>query len=138
VCVLGNYDASPLPRHAIEDLADWARWHGNALGPNKYRGHRDVTATACPGKNLYNVMRDINLYAEQDYAPPANPAPELPPTLRLGSTGGDVVFLQAALMAHDGIFGPTTDAVVRAYQSAHGLTVDGICGPQTWRSILKL
>jgi hypothetical protein len=32
----------------------------------------------------------------------------------------------------NGNFGPHTEAVVRAFQTAYGLEVDGIVGPQTW------
>jgi peptidoglycan hydrolase-like protein with peptidoglycan-binding domain len=138
VCVLGNYEITKPPNHVIDDLADWARWHGGTWGPNRYLQHLDVTATLCPGKYLSAMVRDINLYAEQDSAAPSNPAPELPATLRRGDTGDDVLFLQTALLLHDGIYGRTTEAAVRAYQQDNGLTVDGICGPQTWRSILSL
>ena len=69
VCVLGNYEVTQIPAHAIEDLADWARWHGTSWGPNRYRPHSEVGSTACPGKYLMAVLRDINLYAEADMAP---------------------------------------------------------------------
>jgi N-acetylmuramoyl-L-alanine amidase len=138
VCVLGNYQVTKPPNHVIDDLADWARWHGGTWGPNRYLQHLDVASTLCPGKYLSAMVRDINLYAEHDTAPPSNPARQLPPTLRLGDTGDDVLFLQQALMLHDGIYGNTTKAAVRQYQQDNGLTVDGICGPQTWRSILSL
>ena len=65
------------------------------------------------------------------------------PSLRQKSTGGAVKALQAILTAAgystvvDGSFGPATEKSVKAYQKARGLTVDGICGEQTWTSLLN-
>lgn len=36
----------------------------------------------------------------------------------------------------DGIFGQRTKAAVAAFQAAHGLDADGICGPKTWSGII--
>jgi peptidoglycan hydrolase-like protein with peptidoglycan-binding domain len=36
----------------------------------------------------------------------------------------------------DGIYGNGTKKGVTAYQSAAGLTADGICGPKTWNSLI--
>jgi peptidoglycan hydrolase-like protein with peptidoglycan-binding domain len=67
------------------------------------------------------------------------------PELKLGSTGPVVAWLQQFLTGTgiplqftpyagpiDGIFGPDTEAVVRALQTWAGLTVDGVVGDDTW------
>jgi hypothetical protein len=67
--------------------------------------------------------------------PPAAPGgPPGRPTLRRGSTGDDVKRLQTALglTPADGIFGPGTEAAVRAFQRGQGLVPDGIIGPKSW------
>jgi peptidoglycan hydrolase-like protein with peptidoglycan-binding domain len=64
------------------------------------------------------------------------------PTLRQGSTGEAVRELQVALQetGHDpgpidGVFGPQTEAAVRAFQQDRDIAVDGVVGPVTWRNI---
>jgi hypothetical protein len=55
-----------------------------------------------------------------------------PATLSTGSSGQAVIALQAALgVAQTGSFSSITLRAVRRFQRAHGLTVDGIVGPQT-------
>lgn len=88
------------------------------------------------------------LYAAEEIAAAGKPEPEKPepekPTetvvfnLRRGSRGSEVTRLQTALNAlgydcgtADGIFGAKTEAAVRAFQQANGLTVDGIAGKAT-------
>ena len=67
---------------------------------------------------------------------------EARPTLRKGSAGDYVSLMQTMLVNRgyslgsvDGIFGAKTDAAVRAFQKANGLTADGICGPATWAEL---
>ncbi|WES65162.1 peptidoglycan-binding protein [Microbacter sp. GSS18] len=36
----------------------------------------------------------------------------------------------------DGLFGPATEAAVKAFQSSAGIAVDGIVGPQTWSKLV--
>ena len=72
------------------------------------------------------------------------PYKEATTTVRLGSEGPIVLALQRVLQsgpidgapfygaALDGLFGPVTDAAVRAYQTDRGIIVDGIAGEQTW------
>jgi murein DD-endopeptidase MepM/ murein hydrolase activator NlpD len=71
----------------------------------------------------------------QDGAPaPATPAaPVERATIKVGSKGGDVKYLQKKLdITADGDFGPNTRKAVVAFQTKKGLTADGIVGPTTW------
>lgn len=71
--------------------------------------------------------------------------------LRVGSTGPNVVVIQASLnrisqnypaipkIANvDGIFGSRTEASVRAFQEVFGLEPDGIVGRATWYALVRL
>jgi hypothetical protein len=60
-----------------------------------------------------------------------------------GAVGDLVVWAQEHLISAgyrlgvDGGFGPTTRSAVQDFQTAHGLTPDGIIGPQTWGVLLR-
>ncbi|GII33989.1 peptidoglycan-binding domain-containing protein [Planotetraspora mira] len=64
------------------------------------------------------------------------------PVLQFGDQGPAVRHLQRALhrAEHmpqhiDGLFGRDTEQALCAFQSAHGLTPDGVCGPDTWAEL---
>lgn len=53
--------------------------------------------------------------------------------LKVGSKGDEVKKLQEKLrLGVDGSFGPGTEKAVKSWQSANGLTADGIVGAETW------
>ena len=65
-------------------------------------------------------------------------------TVRYGSRGDDVRYVQETLQklgydigasGVDGIYGKKTEAAVKDFQKAHGLVVDGICGPMTYQAL---
>ncbi len=65
------------------------------------------------------------------------------PVLRRGSRGDLVVWAQEHLITAgqpglpiNGVFGKLTYTAVRAFQSSHGLTPDGVIGVSTWRELL--
>jgi uncharacterized protein (TIGR02594 family) len=68
--------------------------------------------------------------------------PELPselPELEEGDEGPSVAVLQKSLgLPADGEFGAVTESQVKAFQSASGLEVDGVVGPETWDHVGQL
>lgn len=76
----------------------------------------------------------------------AKPIPAVPPypgVARRGDRGGQVRVWQDTLndragakLAVDGVFGPATEAAVRAFQRRERLAVDGIAGPATWHALV--
>jgi hypothetical protein len=78
---------------------------------------------------------------------PASSSPAEPALLQLKAKGPAVEQLQAALaglgytdpqgkpLAADRVFGPDTDAAVRAFQKDMGLEVDGVVGPKTRQAL---
>ena len=64
------------------------------------------------------------------------------PLVRRGDSIFPVRSLQQLLRARnhpvvvDGIFGPNTEAAVKAFQAGNGLSADGIVGPLTWPKLI--
>ena len=64
------------------------------------------------------------------------------PVIAQPMVGPPVQALQHLLRHHghgisaDGVFGPQTAGAVRAFQQSRGLQVDGKAGPQTWAAVI--
>ncbi len=102
-------------------------------------------ATACPGPYITSkldwIVSECNKRASGKPSTPSKPTTPTTPTkpklgkwLRIGSTGDNVKYLQAAIggLKVDGIFGPITEKAVRKFQKSQGIKVDGVVGSQTW------
>lgn len=75
---------------------------------------------------------------------------QYPSALAIGSTGQGVEVLQYYLryvaqflptvpsVEVDGVFGPSTEGAVRAFQEAYGLTPDGVVGELTWNRLYNV
>lgn len=105
-------------------------------------GHRDLYTkygasypTFCPGPATVNEIIAIAGGASAAVSAPANGS-SAANTFNGYNVKAIQTFLTAAGFATDidGEYGPDTRAKVRAYQTAKGLTKDGLVGQQTWAS----
>ena len=122
--------------------------------------HFDVTGKLCPAYWCGTPEKDrkwiTEFWDKLPYTPKSTTAPTTTttkgggtvevtlPILEKGSKGGSVTALQQLLNANgfdcgkaDGSFGAKTDAALRKYQKAAGLSVDGSCGKNTWTALLS-
>jgi len=111
------------------------------------KGHRDGTATSCPGDIVYAWVKKGMPYpagttTPPPTTPPSAPAPTPVRTLYWNKTmtGTDVKCLQSEMnrvfptyskLVVDGKFGPVTDKAVKEFQRRTKLVVDGRVGPAT-------
>ena len=154
ICAEGNFEVEQMSasqKNAIIDLLDYLY---DKYGKLKVYGHRDLDATACPGKN-YPFNDIVNGIKEGEVDPKPEVKPAVDPnaviitltTLGKGDEGNQVKTLQRLLgslgydlggYGADGIFGNATDKAVRAFQKLHNLTVDGLVGKDTWSHLLGI
>jgi immune inhibitor A len=116
-----------------------------SAGNKTFSGSTTPNSHSFAGLDTHVAIRDIPASAASmsvEFSVGSGAGGATDPVLKKGSTGPDVARLQLALAnlgfdpgPKDGIFGPKTDAAVRAYQAARGLVVDGIVGPKTWAAI---
>ncbi len=107
-------------------------------------GHKEY---ALPAGRKPDPSFDMALFRRgvSDLLAGKTPPPPIPakdddnrPTLRRGSRGSPVEQIQGLLgLEQDGIFGPNTEAAVRAFQRNADLVPDGIVGPKTWAVLAK-
>ena len=128
--VEGNYsDKVSLVRHNIygSDVAGFGRPNWKLIQSNALTGENETVSAENPEKL---TLEDHSLIL---------------PMLRTGSTGNAVVLLQLLLTMrgftcgkYDGEFGPLTQAAVNRFQKWAKISVDGVCGKDTWTALLKM
>ena len=122
---------------------------GTAYSEQAYNAWRQRFEEATNGVYTGMTMGDtVNAVIGEEagsYNPAAGDSPSRHGRVSQGSSGSDVLTMQTYLIAlgyhcgdtgADGIFGSATRAAVRAFQSDHGLAVDGVCGPKTWYALI--
>jgi hypothetical protein len=112
-------------------------------GSNAHNHHTHVSVTEDEAEfdnpKSWNLGGLVAEAAAQ--APEANSYVPPPATLRIKSRGELVKRLQAGVGLKgaqvDGWFGEATSKALAEFQRAHGLSEDGIAGPQVWDAINK-
>lgn len=135
-----KYDWPPVQMSSYEKGCAVLAKHYR-LPVSAVRGHKEV---AYPLGRKDDPNFDMALFRAHVNAQ-MNTSQGMGAVCALGSKGPDVLRIQRLLNAAgaspklvvDGVYGPATFAAVKAYQTAHHLIVDGICGAQTWRSLLS-
>jgi len=101
-----------------------------------FQASRGLTVDGIVGVRTWTAL-GVNCAGPGPTPPPTNNCP----TLRVGSRGTAVTRLQRLLTDNgfpatiDGIFGPRTEAAVRAFQTSRGLAVTGIVDIRTWTAL---
>lgn len=120
---------------AVDLSSQWCRWAVDQIG-RKYGWSKGCSDAQSEWWHIkYNPSCTGSHY---------HPGPRGPRVLRKGMRGHDVERVQVYLLrggylkkgtprhpAHDGIFGKSTKAAVKQFQSQHGLKADGVVGPAT-------
>lgn len=130
ICAEGNFEVEAMPDVQKQAIIELLRELKQRYPNVQIKRHKDFANTACPGRNY--PFNDIIEGVEKM-------------VLKVGSRGEEVKKLQENLNrlgfncgAADGIFGPKTEAAVKAFQQRYGLAVDGIVGPATRAKIEEL
>ena len=122
VCFVGQFHLEPRPKEQINrqilacrDLIKYLNENDLQSNPIKTLvGHRDVSATACPGDRLYNsIPRIRTLWADIPPEPMLKAKLDPRPAQLVGVTRGQVI----------------------AVQKSVGVAADGVIGPKTWTAI---
>lgn len=140
ICFEGNFMTETMcdaQRKAGQELVQYLK---DKYGISKVQKHSDVNATGCPGKN-FPFQEIANGGAESVQGSVTVSFPQL----SKGTTGSAVKLLQELLKGKgydlgtygaDGDFGNITLMCVKNFQSASGLSADGIVGKNTWNKLL--
>lgn len=119
------------------DLVKVARYLMGNAARNAASGTFDATLVSfvCSWQSNNNLTSD-GVVGPKTWSKIAEKAPTC--STAKNKTSAATCALQILLggLIVDGIFGSKTKKAVAAFQSAKGLTADGICGPKTWAALI--
>lgn len=145
--IVGHYEAHAAGYGSNHgDPRSWQRKFGGSMDAFRTEVAELLATDGVPGSD---EIEQENQETAQEPQKPAQEAANVQggvnmPTLRDGDQGTAVRILQRMLIMRgcqlprygcDAHYGEETKAAVKAYQTTHALTTDGICGPLTWASL---
>ena len=100
IFLFGNFqEQNPTHAQMVSAISLWAWlcWYLD-MDPNKFKGHRDYDATACPGTNLYPKISDIISESKDRLKSSSVMQPTIPnPSVTLdGERMGDAIIMDGA------------------------------------------
>ena len=130
-------------RESVRAAAAARDWYGMSKALHNtgyYEGYGKTVEDRI--RNHYRALSRAIARANSEKLPVVDIS-EIPRTVRRGDgcqgkPDEAVKLMQMELqISADGIFGPATLERLRDYQSAHDLTVDGVCGRKTWETLFN-
>lgn len=146
ICFEGNFMTETMGDAQRKAGAELVAYLKDKYGISKVQKHSDVNATGCPGAHFPFAAIAEGGAADKPAESAAGGFTAVFPQLSKGSKGDKVRVLQELLLGRgydlgtygaDGDFGATTHRRVVSFQTANGLTADGIVGKNTWRKLLR-
>jgi peptidoglycan hydrolase-like protein with peptidoglycan-binding domain len=140
-----TYLQGRLQRLGYDLMADGVFGDGTQERVIEFQQSHGLVPDGVVGQNTWQALEASSPSVPSEPTQPSGgngaSAPTTRPTLRRGSKGPDVTYLQTRLkvfghfLVVDGDFGQRTEAAVLAFQSANSLTPDGVVGSQTWAAL---
>ena len=142
--IVGHYEAHAAGYGSNHgDPRGWQRKFGGSMDQFRESVAALLNGNTSPSEPVISKAEQIPVETPKPAQKPAESVVYDMKTLRNGSKGTQVMVLQYLLNAKgyeagkdDGIFGAKTLAAVKAFQKAHGLSMDGIVGKNTWSKLL--
>ena len=162
ICFEGDYMIQTMPKEQIDAGKKLVAYLKDKYNITKVKGHRDLMATSCPGKNfpfdeIANAEQKENLVLSFQKAAIADgfTFPKYGADGCYGQETNSVMqkcvvkkrseykyknatkLVQRLLgVEQDGLCGNITTNAIKNFQKQNGLVVDGSCGPATWCALL--
>ncbi len=137
----GSYGSITPPNALYNQLVALCAYMCEKYGisTSEIKGHRDFNATDCPGDALYAMLPQLR--RDVQAALDGGPA-QTWPLLREGDWNRRVTAAEYLLRHRgysvkvDGLFDAQTTSATQAFQSANGLTADGVIGAATFTKLI--